>query len=484
MSGFQISGLGSGIDWGALVGQVIQADTQALINTVGRREVNLSQQQAVYSNVQGAMTNLRSSFQAFQSAGNFKTKVSSSSDAAIVTASATPSAAVSSVKVKVLSMATQAEARMSFESTDAVVHNGDEAEIKLIVRGIERTLKVPNNTTLSELGDIINAANIGVRANVYNTNDGSETPARLALTDIAMGAWENPDDLPNIQFVDFANTLSNVDVDPTYIEPEQTVVEINGEQIVRNNHVISDIIPGVNLQIKSADPEKEVTISINDSTQNAGNAIKKMVEAYNNVFVMLKQALASNPGAETQTNPTASDSTLRSVLTQMQSEITRIIPGIANESEISSLADIGVTSINNTANPGQNGQLQFDESKFNAALNSKFEDVVKFFEGYRDENDQKVEGFADKMDKIMAGFLASGTGAITSRIDSIKQQIDRVTDEKLRKIEQIERKEERLTARFARLEAQLGGLSSQQGTLDSALQSLANTQRAISNRRT
>jgi flagellar hook-associated protein 2 len=483
MSGFNISGLGSGIDWNNLISSVIDADTQALINTVGRREVTLSQQQAVFSNVKGAMTNFRTSIQAFKSAGNFRTKVSTSSDQNIITASASATATPQNVKVKVLSVATQAEARLSFEGTDSIVHTGDEVEATIKVRGVERKLTIPNGTTLAELADIINAANIGIRANVYESNDGTDTPARLNITDVAMGPWENPEDLPNIEFTDFANVLSNISEDPTYIEPSQTVVEIRGEQIVRNNLIISDVLPGVNLQVKAADPEKEITISITESTANAGNAVKKMIDSYNQVIGTLRQALAVDLSQDVQENPTAGDSTLRGMLTQLQSNITSVVQDLPEGNSIQSLADLGVTSIRSSSDPAQNGFLQFDEAKFNAAIGPKFDEIVQFFEGYRDSNDTKVPGYVDKMDDLMQSFLATQTGAIEAKLNGLRESLKTLNVEKLRRIEFIERKEERLTLRFARLESQLASLNSQQSQLDSAITSLNNTQQQISRRK-
>ncbi|TVQ78262.1 MAG: hypothetical protein EA369_07280 [Bradymonadales bacterium] len=485
---FGLSGLGSGINWRQLIDTIIRADEESVARTLGRREVLVNVERTVFSNLQGAMTGLRTSIQALNSTGNFRTKTVTSSDPSIVTASATNSASVQSAKVEVLSLATQAQARMKFASTDAVVHEAaGNAEITLKVRGVERKLEVPTGTTLSQLAELINSSNMGVRATVYNTNDGTDTPARLSLTDNQLGTWTDPsaegdEDSVNIEFVDFSSVLDQVDEDPEYIPAEQTVVKINGEEVRRNNHSITDVLPGMTLSLRDAKPGTTVTLSVNESTGNALSAMKRFVESYNEVINILRSSLRVDLSEEVQSNPTAGNSTLRGILTQLQAAVTRPIDSGGLDSMFSSMTDLGITSVRNTTDPSKNGHLQLNEALFNAAINTDFDGVIDFLEGALKEDGQRGKGFADKMGDLMTSFLASETGSITSTIKSLDSTLRRVSADKIKRVEQINAKEKRLVERFARLESQLAGLNQQQNTLDSALNSLNQLQTFISRR--
>jgi len=494
MAGFGIGGIGSGIDWGALVDASIKGDLESLQRTIGRREVFLNAERTVFSQLQGGMGALRTSINAFKSSGGFQTKTFTSSDTSVVTGAAGPNAGVQSAKIEVLSLATNASARLKATSTDAVVNSGEDTTIKFNVRGSAKEIEVPEGTTLSELATLINNSNSGVTATVYNTNDGTDNPVRLVITDNMLGKWdapsgddsgedpvEDPEAGNNIQFVNFASVLDGIEADPEYLAPESTVVRINGEEIVRNNHVVSDVLPGVTLNLNSAKPGEEITINIGESTSGAKAAMKKMIDSYNEVYKFLAAALKSDPAETTQKNPTAGSSSLRSIMTQLQSAMTAPIYG-SGGTKFNSLTDIGVTTIRNDTEAHRNGQLELDEAKFDSLVKSDFDDMVAFFEGFVNEEGKKEGGFAHKMEDLMKGFLQSGSGAIPAKIASLNSSIARVTKDKERRLEQIQRKETRMVERFARLESQLAALGSQQGQLESAIQSMNNTSSFIANR--
>lgn len=482
MSGLGISGLGSGIDFSKYIDAIIQADSQKLLNTVGRQEVQAQSEQVVFNNVKSAMGQLESTIKGFKFSQDFRVKTVSSSDSDVFTATAQNSAPNQTFEFTVEALAESELNGQSFESLDSVVHNGADTTITINVRGEDKDISVPSGTTVQELANIIENAGIGVSATAFDTLDGSGHPVRLHIIDDKTGEYE--DGPPNISFTAWSSALDNVAAVSDSSDPSISVaganaeIQVGGTSVFSENNVFSGVIPGVTITVKSADPGVTKSMTIAESTENAQQKIQSLVDAYNQVVAVLRQATFFDPSLEQQTNPTAGDSTLRNVLTRLQSAITSTIPTLPESSQFKSLADLGVESTFDAQNPSANGQLTFDANAFNEALDDNFDDVVNFFEGFT-EDSVEYKGFADSLIGVMDSFLGTPNGAITAKLNSLDSELRRLADEKQKQLERIAAKEERLTQKFARLESQLAGLGAQQSALSAALDSVKLNNQAI-----
>lgn len=488
MSGFGISGLGSGIDWQLYIDSAIKAETDALARTIGRREVRNTAVLTAFSNVKGVMDQLNTSVKGFAFAQDFKDKTVSVSDSSVATGTATLSANAQSIDLFVETLATNEEQTITAETVDSVIHNGAETTVTINVRGEDKTVEIGSGTTLSDMATSINSANIGVTAIVYDSGDGTSDPARLVLVDDSLGEEAEGED--NIQFADasFFDLLDNLESgDVTKTRTAQnTEVLINGQTVVRENHTLSDVLPGVTLKLKnehtSADnPDDPIKITIQEDTSGASSKMEDFVSRYNEVATMLKQALRFDPNGDPSANPTSGNSTLRSVMSRLQNAMTSTLE-LPDDTDIRSLSDLGVETIFSSEDSSENGLLEFDASKFKSALDSNYDDVIRFFEGFEEEG-VEYSGFAEKLEGVMNSFLDSTNGSINTKIDSLNQELKDLSDQKQRKLERIAAKEERMTAKFARLESQMAKLNSQQSALESAIQSINLNNKAISNRK-
>src|SRR5690606_29466781 len=106
------------------------------------------------------------------------------------------------------------------------------------------------------------------------------------------------------------------------VAAQDTHVRIEGQDIYRDSHVISDVIPGVSFQVLKEDPETPVTLTVTESITGASDKVQTLVDRYNEVVALLKKALQFDPNLKTQTNPTAGNSSLRNILTRVQSTFT------------------------------------------------------------------------------------------------------------------------------------------------------------------
>lgn len=481
-----VFGLGSGIDFQAMIDAVIQAEQAKVARTITQKAVSAQSQQVVFQNAKGALNSLDAAIKDFQFAQDLKTKKAKSSDETKFTAIATLNAPIQTTKIEVAQLANNEEARMSFASTDSIVHSGSDTTITINVRGVDKTVDVPSGTTLAELATLINKAGIGVSANTYDSGDGTATPARLTIKDNQLGDYDGGTD--NIVFTAFSSQLDQISSDPSITTAAQDSEVIIGEgageeTITFSSHTLSGVIPGVTLKLLSESPtgEKE-TLTISEDISNASTKMKNLVDRYNEAVTMLRQATAFDLTQDTQTNPTAGDSTLRGVLTRLQTAITGQITSLPDGLAIHSLTELGITSVFSGDNTSANGTLEFDASKFNAALENNYDDLIKFFEGFT-EDSVTYNGWSDQMIDVMSSFLRSPDGAIVSKISSLDTQLKRLSEEQTDALERIAQKEEFLTQKYARLESQLSALNGQQSQLEASIQSISLTNQAIANKK-
>lgn len=478
MSGFSISGLGSGIDWSAYIASIKKAETEALSRTLGVKNQKMTNQNNVYQSMQGILDSLRSNVQGFAFSQDFLTKNVTSSDSSVVTGSATLSASNQTATIDVRQLATNEVWQGQFSNVNSSVTSSAQT-LTITVRGTAHVLNVSAGTSLKSLADQINAAGIGVTANVFDTGAGGATPARISITDNNLGKY-NPDQTAGINFnISISSTLTDLSTAAfgasPIVEGKDSLVRVNGgtDNIYRDNNTLTDVIPGVTLNLISADLGNAKTITVASSTSNALTKVKDFIEKYNLVVKQIRKAIKSDPNAAsqgTQANPTASDSTLRTVLNNLQSAVTSSVSTLPGDLTIRALADVGITTVFNSSDPSSdtNGTLQLDESKFNNALSSSFDGVVQLFEGVT-RGGVKYNGFSQKVDDAMKGILDSSTGILATKIKTVSNELLRLSSDIEKKLDRIDKKEAMLKDKFARLETVLAQLNSQGQSIQAAL---------------
>ncbi len=475
MSGFSISGLGSGIDWSNYIDSIKKAETQALSRTVGARQTKIAAVHTSLSNIKGLADSVKSAAQSFQFAKDFKTKTVSSSDSTVVSGTASLNAINQTNTVRVEQLATNEVWHATTANVNSIVTTSAQT-LTITVRGVSNVLNVAAGTTLTQLAAQINSAGIGVTATTFDTGAGTGNTGRLAITDDNSGKF-NPDQTAGINFnLGFSSTLTGLatgDFGATpIVEGVDSQVKINGSSTMyRDTNVVTDLIPGVTLNLLSADPGVDKTLTIGESSSNAGTKIADFLNKYNTLLLEIKKAIKIDPSLTAQTNPTAGNSTLRSVMDQLTSVVMSSVDSLPGSRSIRALVDIGVTSTYDQGNGLKNGQLSLDNSKLEAAISSNFGEVVEFFEGVT-QGSIKYAGFGEKVSDVLDTILNFSTGTLPSAISASDAEITRLQDDIDKKLAKIDAKEQMLKAKFARLETVLAQLSSQQKSLSSALGSL------------
>ena len=133
---------------------------------------------------------------------------------------------------------------------------------------------------------------------------------------------------------------------------------VNGVNFTRSTNDINDLLPGIELNLKTvSDTAQKLNVS-NDSGA-LEDKIKEFIDGYNELFTFLKTSTSINEGG--QKGDLFGDSLAKTFLRQLKSSISSPIKGYNSSSVY--LANLGIET-------NRNGTLNLNKSKFDNVLNA------------------------------------------------------------------------------------------------------------------
>jgi flagellar hook-associated protein 2 len=291
--------------------------------------------------------------------------------------------------------------------------------------------------TLNDVANTINASGAGVRASIVNTGL-AEDPFKLMVVSEATGEAAKIHLDPDTTYMDFK-----------HIKPARNL-DLNFEDIgvTRPTNKLDDLIAGVKLDAKRAEPGTRVTVNIaHDLDRTLGN-IKTFTEKYNTVARFLNSQFQVDSGSKRVDGKLAGDGNVRQMLRSLQTQMA--MPSLSGDGKYHSLAEVGVTTNAKT------GELQVDEAKLKGALAGDYEGVSKLFtvsesgEGVAARVAKAIDGFKDPV----SGVLADKMRGLDSMIKDQDQQIERQT-------RRLDDRREALERQFSAMQGRVDALNNQ-----------------------
>ena len=240
-------------------------------------------------------------------------------------------------------------------------------------------------------------------------------------------------------------------------------VVVDGLTVTRSSNAVDDVIPGVYIDLLSANVGTPADIRIIRNTSVIKENLQAVVKAYNDAisdFGILTGA-RSDDEADIYSGSLAGDSSVRRIKGQLRDMFTgnSSTPGSA----ITAFRDIGLDL-------DRTGVLSLDDKKLDAALSNHFDDVVKAFSA--NTNNQSEFGVANRGiagDAVKAiSDLISTRGTIMQQSESSQSRIDAY---KL----QLETLNMRMESLLARYNKQFGLMESLVGQTNAMRESLTST---------
>jgi flagellar hook-associated protein 2 len=318
----------------------------------------------------------------------------------------------------------------------AVLPNGEEKEIYVDEK----------SSSLSGIAKLINAdADLGMRATVVNDGKDSDEPWRIMVS-MAETGDNNKVEFPYLYLVD-----GEVDIFFEQERPAQDAkIKLDGFEIEVPANKVTDVIPGVTIDLKKAKPGEEITIEITEDIQKIGGKISGLIDNINNVLKFIKDQNTLDEKTDT-TRTLGGDSTLTTIETRIRSAV---FATIATDSGAMRMGDLGVTF-------QRDGLLKLDQAKFEAALSKDYKAVSQTLNGKYTVEGGKTNGFIDNLDETARILLSQPTGVLTTRKSGLTSQVAQIDRQIATRQRIIGQKEEVLKAKFARLEETISKIKGQ-----------------------
>lgn len=216
----------------------------------------------------------------------------------------------------------------------------------------------------------INAANIGISAQIVNTGNAS-APYRIMLT----GATGASNAFSLSSRATDGNPVANVDFESKLQSAEDAVLNVNGMAMTSSTNRITDAIAGTTLDLFTT-TTGAANLDFSRDTSTVKTKIQALVTAYNDANSMLNVVSDPKSTVETYGATLAGNSIVNSVRSQMRSLITS--DSSSPSGGLTALRDIGL-SISKT------GELELDSTKLENALQYKFDNVVTLLTSNREK---------------------------------------------------------------------------------------------------
>jgi len=403
---------GSGIDVTSVVAQILDAERAP--------ERLLQQQQATLTNQSAALTSINTSLNALSDqinalkdfSGALEAMSATSSNDAILTASAQSSATAGTHLISVQNLATT-----SSYYSDPVASPASQLLTGTITLQIgsgtsASTVNIPvdsTDNTLDGLVSYINDNNLGLTASEIQDANG----VRLALVSNTTGSAGDLNVTANTSGLNLnkANDGKNASL------------TIDGVPISSASNTVTGALAGVTLNLASAPQGAQVTLSVGADTTQATQAINDFVAAYNSVITAINGQFAYDSTTKTA-GVLSGDGGLRSLQSTLLSDVAYSIRG--NNGYVN-LASIGVDMAND-------GTLSVDSAKLTDALTNHFSDVRNLFQvtsggtGFAVHFGSDLTALTDPTQGILNLELTQNANTQQSLTDQINDFEDRMAD--------------------------------------------------------
>ncbi|WP_415062214.1 flagellar filament capping protein FliD [Bdellovibrio sp.] len=302
-----------------------------------------------------------------------------------------------------------------------------------------------NNSTLEGVMKQINAANVGLKAQVLEDRKDSENPFKLLISGLATGN-DKQVTFPKIYLLDGDQDM--------YFDQSRAAqnakVKVDGFEIELPDNKSTDLIPGVTLDLKSAAPGREIRMSVKENLEVISGKIKSFVDSYNAAleFIQKQSKLQAGEGKSPRLGPLGGDGMLRTI----ENSLRRVIlnPQVGVETPIRRIGELGIEF-------NRNGTLNFSQDKFNKVLNANPQGVAAFFRG-----DGFNTGFVSGLKREIGNLMNGQFGVLSNRKKGLQDRINQVNGRIETKERQLERKEDSLRRKFADLEQKMSDMQAQQ----------------------
>ncbi|MEQ7416348.1 flagellar filament capping protein FliD [Xanthomonas campestris pv. campestris] len=435
-----ISTSSSGLDIPTVVSTLVsrQKDPeQARINKAGTAATT---QLSAISQIKSSMTTLKSALdKVVSSADTNAYKASVPTDAGF-TATTTSSAAPGNYSVEVVSLASAQKLASGAFTADATVGSGT---LTIGYGDKSITVDISGTDKLTDIAAAINkaASGKGVTASVVTANDGQHLVFNAVDTGTKGALTVSASD-PSLSALTFGAGVTGGLTQQ--VAAADALVRVDGFERTSSSNTVTDIVPGVVLNLTKAAEGTKVTLGVTADTSGLKGNLTAFAAAYNTANTLLKNSSSYN--AETRTaSALTGDSLVRGLQQQLRGQVS---------GSISELKALGLTI-------DKDGVMSFDGGKFDTAIAADG--------GAAAEALGKDSKFGSGLTKLLDANVNVNNGTLTLRSDSLNKQIKGFEADLDNLDARMEKLTDRYTAQFTAMETMISKMQGATGSLSSLL---------------
>jgi|HubBroStandDraft_5_1064220.scaffolds.fasta_scaffold07309_2 flagellar hook-associated protein 2 len=358
------------------------------------QQATLQSQVNALTQIQTDATNLDNDVQSLNSiTGPLSARTVSSSNSNVVTAAAASGSTIGNHVIVVTSLATTASwTSGTFANSSTALPAG--SFTITTGSGSTATITTDGTETLTDVANQINGDNLGVTANVVTDANGSRLAIVAGTSGSAANFTVNDSGSTGFGFTQAALGAN-------------AALTVDGISISSASNTVTGAVPGLTLNLLSADPGVQVSLGVSQDVTQATSAINQFVTDYNTAISALTTQFTYVSGSGEGVLST--DSTIRNLQSALLGALDYTYTPSSGTTTVPNLSSLGISV-------GNDGTLTVDSSTLQSTLQNNFSDVQNFFQG------PALNGFANSLDQQLTSFISPGDGAFTVDLQSMNSE--------------------------------------------------------------
>ncbi|VVM47379.1 flagellar filament capping protein FliD [Pseudomonas fluorescens] len=434
-------GLGSGLDTGAIVKALVDADKSAKQSQINRQTTTNTSQisgigtlKSVLANFQTAIKNLGST-----TTPQFLGYTATSSDPKVLTSVASNSAVNGTYVIKVDTLATSSKvATAAFAGgPSSAIPSGT---LNITQNGISRPVVIPAGATLQSVRDAINTqqgAN-GFSANIVTDSFGSRLVMGSTVT--GLGSDITLSDIPGLEITagqKMGTTPTATSAGAIGELAADAKFTVDGLAITSKSNTVDGAISGLTLNLVAGGGVTS-TVTVGPNSDGLKKSVQAFVDAYNQVVTTvntLTKPTLDKDGKPTVAAALTGDPLARGILASIREPLASTGAG----DKLTVLSQLGITTNQKT------GALDFDSAKFTTAMTTQKlgGEIQTLFLGDPTATGDAAKGLLERMNTMLTPYTVTGSEGI---LDARSTSLAKVKTNLASQQEALDRRIETLTA--------------------------------------
>ncbi len=453
----------SGYDFSGIIDKMTQV-YKLPENQMNDKKSLLTSKKDAWLEVNTRLKAMNDALTKLRSASTWTAAKTTSSNTAMLNATAGPDSVQGAYSIKVINLA-QAQTVVSAiqivadEKTATAVTTGS---FNITVGDQTATVNVTAGDSLTKIATSINNAKAGVTSSVIKVDGGYRLAIAANQTgEVNAATFSNVNTGAVLQDLGLADGGNSLNLSQAAADAK---LVINGIQdITSASNSVTTVIPGVTLNLNAADNgASTVNLTISSDNSIAQDAVQGFITQYNNAMDYIAGQLEFNSDTK-KAGALNGDSNLRGI----QARLRNMVTGDLNNptSPYNTLSMVGIKT--SSTNYGLSADLSLDADKFTKALADNWQSVANLFGAPADDTEPLEDS-----DPTIAQGLANRLGAyldplvkFSGSLDQKQQSLDAQIKDIDQRIVDFERRadvyQEMLKARFSAMETLLSQLSDQ-----------------------